>query len=88
MMIYLKGSMLCANRQCIMLQEGQIHATFPDPAFASSAAALGGDVIVAPMDGAIQEVLVQPGDEVEADQPVLVMYAMKMQVQVCYDLQS
>jgi biotin carboxyl carrier protein len=36
-------------------------------------------VLTSPMAGVIQEVLVQPGDEVEAGQAVLVIEAMKMQ---------
>ena len=36
-------------------------------------------VLTSPMAGVIQEVLVQPGDEVEAGQVVLVIEAMKMQ---------
>jgi acetyl/propionyl-CoA carboxylase alpha subunit len=36
-------------------------------------------VLRSPMAGVIQEVRVQPGDEVEAGQPVIVIEAMKMQ---------
>ncbi|MDP3767853.1 MAG: biotin/lipoyl-containing protein [Dehalococcoidia bacterium] len=36
-------------------------------------------VLASPMAGVIQEVLVQPGDEVEAGQAVIVIEAMKMQ---------
>lgn len=36
-------------------------------------------VLKSPMSGVIQEVLVQPGDEVEAGQVVMVIEAMKMQ---------
>jgi biotin carboxyl carrier protein len=36
-------------------------------------------VLTSPMAGVIQEVLVQPGDEVEAGQVVMVIEAMKMQ---------
>jgi biotin carboxyl carrier protein len=36
-------------------------------------------VLTSPMSGVVQEVLVQPGDEVEAGQVVVVIEAMKMQ---------
>jgi biotin carboxyl carrier protein len=36
-------------------------------------------VLTSPMTGIVQEVLVQPGDEVEAGQVVMVIEAMKMQ---------
>lgn len=36
-------------------------------------------VLTSPMAGVVQEVLVQPGDEVEAGQVVIVIEAMKMQ---------
>jgi biotin carboxyl carrier protein len=36
-------------------------------------------VLVSPMTGVIQEILVEPGDEVEAGQVVMVIEAMKMQ---------
>lgn len=36
-------------------------------------------VLTSPMSGVVQEILVQPGDEVEAGQVVLVIEAMKMQ---------
>ena len=36
-------------------------------------------VLTSPMAGVVQEVLVQPGDEVEAGQVVMVIEAMKMQ---------
>jgi biotin carboxyl carrier protein len=40
----------------------------------------GGEwVLTSPMAGVVQEVLVQPGDEVEAGQVVMVIEAMKMQ---------
>jgi 3-methylcrotonyl-CoA carboxylase alpha subunit len=37
------------------------------------------DTIVAPMTGTVLDVLVQPDQEVEADQPLVVMTAMKME---------
>lgn len=59
--------------------DGQLHAEFPVPEFASTALAASDDLILAPMDGAVIEVLAQPGDTVSAGDPVLVLYAMKMQ---------
>ena len=63
----------------LFTDDGQLHAVFPVPEFASTALAASDDLILAPMDGAVIEVLAQPGDTVSADQPVLVLYAMKMQ---------
>ena len=45
----------------------------------TTAEAAGEWVLSSPMAGVIQEVLVQPGDEVEAGQVVIVIEAMKMQ---------
>ncbi len=39
----------------------------------------GGAVIKAPMPGLVVKVLVAPGDEVKADQPVAILEAMKME---------
>jgi pyruvate carboxylase subunit B len=46
---------------------------------ASSAAAAGPAPLVAPMPGLVVRVNVQPGDEVQAGQPLVVMEAMKME---------
>ena len=42
--------------------------------------ALGGGEIKAPMPGTILKVLVQPGDSVEAHQPLVLMESMKMEM--------
>jgi urea carboxylase len=41
-----------------------------------------GDRVTSPMHGIIWKVLVEPGQQVEADQPVLIIEAMKMEVAV------
>lgn len=46
---------------------------------AAAAASLGPAPVVAPMPGLIVRVHVQPGDAVQAGQPVVVMEAMKME---------
>lgn len=40
---------------------------------------VGNDGFIAPMNGSVIEILVKPGDMVDAGQPVLIMEAMKMQ---------
>ena len=40
------------------------------------------DLVTAPMPGLVVEVLVEPGDLVEADQSVVVVESMKMQMQI------
>lgn len=49
------------------------------PADVETATDTGEWVLTSPMSGVVQEVLVQPGDEVAAGQVVLVIEAMKMQ---------
>jgi biotin carboxyl carrier protein len=49
------------------------------PEAAETAADTGEWVLKSPMSGVVQEILVQPGDEVEANQVVVVVEAMKMQ---------
>lgn len=63
----------------IFTTQGELHASLPVPDFVADASGASGDLVVAPMDGSIQQVLVKPGDVVEQDQPVLVLYAMKME---------
>ena len=59
---------------------GERHFTIPAPAFVTAAEdAMASDVVLAPMNGAIQDVLVQPGDVVTKGQPLVVMLAMKME---------
>ncbi len=38
--------------------------------------------LLAPMTGKVIEVLLEPGDEVEEDEPVLVLEALKMKIPV------
>ncbi len=45
-------------------------------------AIMGGGAILAPMQGTIVKVLVQEGQEVEADEPVCVLEAMKMESEI------
>lgn len=71
---------LSDNAMDLFTEEGRLHATFAAPPFASSTHAISSDVILSPMDGSLQEVLVQPGAVVQADDAVMVMYAMKMQM--------
>jgi biotin carboxyl carrier protein len=47
---------------------------------AGAAATLPGGEIKAPMPGTILNVLVQPGDSVEANQPLVLMESMKMEM--------
>ena len=49
------------------------------PADVETTTEAGEWVLTSPMAGVVQEVLVQPGDEVEAGQVVIVIEAMKMQ---------
>jgi biotin carboxyl carrier protein len=49
------------------------------PAEVATTTEAGEWVLTSPMSGIVQEVLVQPGDEVEAGQVVTVIEAMKMQ---------
>ena len=49
------------------------------PADVETTAEAGEGVLTSPMAGVVQEVLVQPGDEVKAGQVVMVIEAMKMQ---------
>ena len=49
------------------------------PADVETTAEAGEWVLTSPMAGVVQEVLVQPGDEVKAGQVVMIVEAMKMQ---------
>ena len=52
------------------------------PAAASAAPAAGGGRIDAPMPGTILDVLVSPGDQVEAGQVLVILEAMKMENEI------
>ena len=54
-------------------------ATLPPPESFRSAAATGSGVLVAPLHGMVERVLVAPGDGVEALQPLVILVAMKME---------
>ena len=63
---------------------GSVRETAP-PAAAAPAPAAGGEVreeIVAPMAGSVIEVLVAPGDQVEPNQVVVIIEAMKMETEI------
>lgn len=49
--------------------------------FASSAKLSAGDIL-APMPGKILDILIAPGDEISAGQPVLILEAMKMENEI------
>lgn len=49
---------------------------------AERAASRGGGVVKSVMPGVVVEILVAPGDEVEAGQPLLILEAMKMQNEI------
>ena len=49
---------------------------------AERAASKGGGVVKSVMPGVVVEILVAPGDEVEAGQPLLILEAMKMQNEI------
>jgi biotin carboxyl carrier protein len=51
----------------------------PEEMSAGGDAGTGEWVLTSPMAGVVQEIMVQPGDEVEANQVVAVVEAMKMQ---------
>ncbi|MFN2489599.1 MAG: biotin carboxylase N-terminal domain-containing protein [Actinomycetota bacterium] len=66
----------------VLLVEGaEVRLWSPAMSASASAARAGGSLgyLVAPMQGTILEVLVGPGDEVEAGQPIVVLEAMKME---------
>lgn len=60
-------------------------AATPAPAPESAPTAAEEGAILAPMLGAIIKLLVQVGDTVEANQPVMVLEAMKMENQIVSD---
>ena len=51
----------------------------PRPGRARGAVAAGDGLVRAPMTGTVLAVLCKPGDEVDADQPLVVLSAMKME---------
>lgn len=57
----------------------------PAPAAAPSPAPAGAHVQTAPMPGTIVDIRVQVGDAVKANQPVMVLEAMKMENEVVAD---
>eukprot|EP00040_Diaphanoeca_grandis_P028169 m.161925 g.161925 ORF g.161925 m.161925 type:complete len:710 (+) comp31259_c2_seq1:48-2177(+) len=77
---YVDTAFITGESVDIFSQEGRLHATFAAPAFASAINTVSSDVLLAPMDGAVQEVLVKVGDVVAVDDPVMIMYSMKMQM--------
>jgi len=62
-------------------ESGSVSFTRQLPKFLSQAAVGGSDsgAAVAPMPGVVEKVNVQPGDEVKAGDPLVVMIAMKME---------
>jgi acetyl-CoA/propionyl-CoA carboxylase biotin carboxyl carrier protein len=64
---------------------GRGAAPRPRRSAAAAAAAAGDGEVIVPMQGTIVKVLVQPGDEVEAGQPVCVLEAMKMENNIAAD---
>ena len=57
----------------------------PAPASAPAAAA-GGKIVEAPMSGRIVKVLVNVGDRVSADDPVVILEAMKLENEIYADV--
>lgn len=66
-------------QRCMVRVDGRTHR-LEAPARRGAGGAAGGDGTVrAPMTGTVLEVLCAPGDEVEADQTLVVVSAMKME---------
>jgi len=63
-------------------QESTAAADISATAFAEEETVPEGDRLTSPMHGIIWKVFVEPGQQVEADQPVLIIEAMKMEVAV------
>lgn len=57
-------------------------ASAPAPVTAAAPAAAGANDVTAPMTGTIKEIKVAKGDSVTADQLVVIMEAMKMDIEV------
>lgn len=57
----------------------------PAPVAAAPVSAAGADALTAPMPGTILKVLVNPGEVVENNQPVMILEAMKMENQIVAD---
>jgi biotin carboxyl carrier protein len=60
-------------------------AAQPAPAASVPASSAGADAIKAPMPGAILKILVNIGDQVEVNQPLMILEAMKMENQIVAD---
>lgn len=70
-----------ADAQTITVFDNGTTITFDrlDPLAPSDRAAGGGDIVRAPMPGSVTQIRVAAGDHVEADAPLLVLEAMKME---------
>jgi biotin carboxyl carrier protein len=68
-----------APGRCEVAVDGQRYVFEPVEAGGDAAASQSTPEIIAPMPGTVLEVLVQPGDVVEAGMPLLVLEAMKME---------
>ena len=63
----------------LFLADGHWQFTCVDPLTSGSETAAGNDSLTAPMPGRIVSLLAEPGSDVVAGQPLLVMEAMKME---------
>ncbi len=57
----------------------------PAPMPASHQVPVGNNSVVAPIPGTIFDILVKPGDKISAEQPVIILEAMKMESEVSSD---
>jgi acetyl/propionyl-CoA carboxylase alpha subunit len=68
-----------------VLQDGSYQFALPVPKFMSAekegVGAVGGDVAVSPMPGVVEKLYVTTGDIVKMGDPLIVVVAMKMEVQ-------
>jgi 3-methylcrotonyl-CoA carboxylase alpha subunit len=64
-------------------QGGALEFSLAQPDFGDEREAAGGDVSTAPMHGTVVKLLAEPGEPIEAGQPLLVLEAMKMEHTIC-----
>jgi 3-methylcrotonyl-CoA carboxylase alpha subunit len=72
--------LVLSESEAVVFHEGLTHRFSRAKGLRADDVAAGGDLIVSVMPGIIKQVLVEPGQEVRAGEPMVIMEAMKMEM--------